>query len=65
MFFVMRRMLGVNGVSDKFYHAKTFEKAESILLKEKERLQENFVCGTIKNEKYQTIYQLGDWVNGR
>ena len=59
MFKVMRRMRTTSGsISDKFFNdTTTLDKAKAILKKEKNRLQDDYIFGIIRDENYNIIYQ--------
>jgi hypothetical protein len=59
MFQVMRRMRTASGnMSDKFFNdTATLDNAKAILQKEKNRLQDDYVFGIIRDENYNIIYQ--------
>ena len=59
MFKIMRRMRTASGrISDKFFNeTTTLDKAKAILKKEKNRLQDNYIFGVIRDENYNIIYQ--------
>ena len=59
MFKVMRRMRTADGrMSDKFFNdTQTLDKAKTILEKEQNRLQDNYIFGIIRDKQYNIIYQ--------
>lgn len=58
-FTVFRRMFGKNyQFNDKFFDAKTYDKALEILNRERERLGDAFVCGSISDENYKKVFEI-------